>query len=122
MTMRRLLLTLVLLGPIAALAGEYAEGWTPEGIKQAVEACTNELVEGAWANTKREQHIDADRPLTPELRKQLAPQIEAFLGLCDCTVKHTAKKFGSAAYHKEPDAVGRHAQDLVKKGTCKRPQ
>ena len=122
MTMRRLLLTLVLLGPLAAPAGEYAEGWTPEGIKQAVEACTNELVEGAWANTKREQHIDADRPLTPELRKQLAPQIETFHGLCDCTVKNTAKKFGSAAYHKEPDAVGRYAQDLVKKGTCKRPQ
>jgi len=122
MTMPRLLLASLLLGPVAAAAGEYADGWTPDGIKQAVEACTNELVEGAWSNTKREQGIDGDRPLTPELRKQLAPQIEAFRGLCDCTVKHTAKKFGSAAYHKEADAVGRYAQELVKKGTCKRPQ
>ena len=122
MTMRRLLFALLLLGPAAAFGGEYADGWTPEGIKQAIEACTNELVEGAWNNTKKDQGIDADRPLTPELRKQLAPQIEAFHGLCDCTVKHTAKKFGSTAYHKEADAVGRYAQELVKKGTCKRPQ
>jgi hypothetical protein len=122
MTSRPLLFALLLLGPAAAFAGEYAAGWTPEGIKQAVEACTNELVEGAWTNTKKDQGIDADRPLTPELRKQLAPQIEAFHGLCDCTVKHTAKKFGSTAYHKEADAVGRYAQELVKKGTCKRPQ
>ena len=122
MTIRRFLYAFLLLGPAAAFAGEYADGWTPEGIKQAVEACTNELVEGAWTNTKKDQGIDPDRPLTPELRKQLAPQLQAFHGLCDCTVKHTAKKFGSAAYHKDADAVGRYAQDLVKKGTCKRPQ
>jgi hypothetical protein len=122
MTIRRLLVVLAVLGSVAARGAEYAEGWTPDGIKQAVDACTNELVEGAWNNTKKDQGIDADRPLTPELRKQLAPQIEAFHGLCDCTVKNTAKKFGSAAYHKDADAVGRYAQDLVKKGTCKRPQ
>ena len=122
MTIRRLLLALALLVPVAAPAGEYADGWTPDGIKQAVDACTNELVEGVWNNTKKEQGIDPDRPLTPELRKQLAPQIEAFHGLCDCTVKNTAKKFGSVAFHKDTDAAGRYAQELVKKGTCKRPQ
>jgi hypothetical protein len=122
MTTRPLLFSLLLLGPGAAFAGEYADGWTPEGIKQAVDACTNELVEGVWNNTKKDQGIDPDRPLTPELRKQLAPQIEAFHGLCDCTVKNTAKKFGSVAFHKDTDAAGRYAQELVKKGTCKRPQ
>ena len=122
MTIRRLLLALALLVPVAAPAGEYADGWTPDGIKQAVDACTNELVEGVWNNTKKDQGIDPDRPLTPELRKQLAPQIEAFHGLCDCTVKNTAKKFGSVAFHKDTDAAGRYAQELVKKGTCKRPQ
>jgi len=122
MTIRRCLVALLLLGPVAAFAGAYADGWTDDGIKQAVEACTNELVESAWNNTKKDQGIDADRPLTPELRKQLAPQIEAFRGLCDCTVKNSAKKFGATAYHKDAAAVGRYAQDLVKKGTCKRPQ
>ena len=122
MTTRPLLFALLLLGSTATSAGEYADGWTPDGIKQAVDACTNELVEGVWNNTKREQGIDPDRPLTPELRKQLAPQIEAFHGLCDCTVKNTAKKFGSVAFHKDTDAAGRYAQELMKKGTCKRPQ
>ena len=123
MTILRLLVSLALLGPTAAArAGEYADGWTPEGLKEAVAACTNELVDGAWTNTKRQQGIDADRPLTPELRKQLGPQIEALHGLCDCTVKHAAKKFGKTAYHKDGAAVGRYAQDLVNRGTCKRPQ
>jgi hypothetical protein len=122
MTTRPLLFALLLLGSIAASAGEYADGWTADGIKQAVDACTNELVEGVWNNTKKDQGIDPDRPLTPELRKQLAPQIEAFHRLCDCTVKNTAKKFGSVAFHKDTDAAGRYAQELVKKGTCTRPQ
>jgi len=122
MTMRPALFALLLVGPAAVIAGEYVDGWTPDGIEQLVEACTNELVEGVWNNTKKDQGIDADRPLTPELRKQLAPQIEAFRGLCDCTVKNSAKKFGATAYHKDAAAVGRYAQDLVKKGTCKRPQ
>jgi hypothetical protein len=122
MTMRPVLFALLLIAPAAAFAGPYADGWTDEGVAQAVEVCTNELVQGAWNNTKKDQGIDADRPLTPEIRKQLAPQIEALRGLCDCTVKNAAKKFGAAAYHKDTDAVGRYAQDLVKKGTCKKPQ
>ena len=63
--------------------------------------------------------VTKSRDQAEEIRKQLEPQIVAFRGLCDCTVKATAKKYGRAAYRKDADAVGRYAQDLVKRGVCK---
>jgi hypothetical protein len=120
MTMRSLL-ALVLAATVlpAHGAGEYADGWTPAGIDEAIKACTDELVDGAWANTKREQGIDPAKPMTAEIRAQLAPQIEGFRKLCDCTVKASAKKYGLEAYKRDHEAVGRYAQELVKRGTCK---
>ena len=108
-------------GTTSRAADEYADGWTPKALEEAVDACTNELVEGAWANTKRAQGVDPAKPMTPEIRKQLAPQIAGFRDLCSCTVKASAKKYGRKAYQTDADAVGRYAQDLVKRGTCKPP-
>ena len=118
------LLLALILGAAAFAHGadEYADGWTPKGIDEAVGACTEELVDGAWTNTKREQGVDPAKPLTPEIRAQLAPQIDGFRKLCDCTVKASAKKYGREAYKRDGEAVGRHAQELVKRGTCKPPQ
>lgn len=100
----------------------YRDGWTPAGIEQAVAACTEELVEGAWRNTEQAQGVEAYRPLTPELRRQLAPQIEGFRTLCDCTVRETAKRYGKADYGRNGDAVERYAVELVERGTCKAPR
>jgi hypothetical protein len=123
MTMRSFAPLLVILTALPARAAdEYADGWTPAEIEAAVGVCTDELVEGAWANTKRDQGVDPAKPLTPEIRKRLAPQIEGFRKLCDCTVKASAKKYGREAYKRDADAVGRYAQELVKRGTCKGPE
>jgi hypothetical protein len=114
-------LVLVVAAPVGG-AGEYADGWTSKGLEEAVGACTDELVDGAWMNTKREQGVDPAMTMTPEIRQQLAPQIAAFRKLCSCTVHETAKKYGRDAYRRDADAVGRYAQELVKRGTCKPPQ
>jgi hypothetical protein len=114
-------LVALLVATLPAAAAEYANGWTELTIDEAVEACTEALVQGAWENTKREQKVDPKRPLTPEIRKQLAPQIEALNRLCECTVKETAKKYGQKDYEKKPDEVQRYTLDLVKRGVCKAP-
>jgi hypothetical protein len=111
----------LLLAALPAGAGEYRPGWTPTAIEEAATACTEALVQGAWENTKREQNVDPKKPLTPEIRKQLAPQIKALERLCDCTVKETAKKYGQEDYEKKPDEVQRYTLDLVKRGVCKAP-
>ena len=67
-------------------------GWTPEALADASAGCTEGLVQGAWDNTKREQGVDPARPLTPEIRKQLAPQIAAMKKLCACAVREAAKR------------------------------
>lgn len=100
-------------------ADAYKDGWTPKALDEAVGACTDALVEGAWENTKREQGADPAMPLTPEIRKQLAPQIESFRGLCHCTVKATARKYGKTDFEKQPEAMERYAKELVTSGRCK---
>jgi len=113
---------LVLLVAVTALAADaYKDGWTPKAIDQAVGACTEELTKGAWKNTLADQKMDPATPLTPEIRKQLEPQIVGLKRLCDCTIKATAKKYGKKDYETQPDAMDRYAIDLVHAGTCKRP-
>ncbi|HXJ34308.1 MAG TPA: hypothetical protein VMS22_09765 [Candidatus Eisenbacteria bacterium] len=121
--MRRALVLLLLAAASAALASDtYKDGWTPNTIRDAVGACTDALVDGAWENTKRDQGIDPKRQMTPELRKQLEPQIDAFRRLCDCTVRETAKKYGAKDYERQSDVVQRYTVELVQRGTCKGPQ
>jgi len=115
---------LVLLGCACAsalAADAYRDGWTPRALRDAAAACTESLVQGVWENTKREQGADPKRPLTPELRKQLAPQIDAFRALCDCTVRETAKRYGKRDWEQQGDAVARYGADLVRRGVCKGP-
>jgi hypothetical protein len=114
-------LAILLIAALPAAAAEYRDGWTPAAIDEAVGACTEALVQGAWENTKRSQGADPKLPLTPEIRKKLAPQIEGLERLCDCTVKETAKQHGRKDYENEPDTVERWAVDLVKRGVCKGP-
>jgi hypothetical protein len=125
MTIRvRGVLVLLLLGVVgraAHSADGYADGWTKETLAEAIGACSDELNERTWKNTLRDQGIDPATAMPPEIRRALEPQIAARRGLCECTVKETAKKYGRAAYRKDAEAVGRYAEDLVKRGVCKRP-
>jgi len=115
--------TLALLMCIAApvAAGELADGWTPQALKEANEACTEGFVEGAWENTKQAQGVDPDMKMTPEIRKKLEPKIAVFRALCECTVRETAKKIGRKAYERDNAAVEKIAREVIETGVCKPP-
>ena len=119
-TMTTTLLVGLLVGSAPA-AEPYAEGWTKDSVNEAIDSCTEQIVKGAWANTKKAQGVDPKMKMTPEIRKQLAPQIAKFRELCKCTVTEAAKKFGRKKYETDPEAVGSYAQELVKNGTCTPP-
>jgi hypothetical protein len=112
----------MMLATTTVLAAEYKDGWTPATLKEAVAACTDELVDSAWKNTKKEAGANPDAPLTPEIRKEIAPQIVEFNNLCDCVVRESAKKFDKDAYRKNGKEVDDYAVSLIDKGTCKAPK
>ena len=112
------------LAAVLAVATASAEtalkpGWTPVGLTEANAACTEELVQGVWRNTKRDQGIDPARPLTPELRTQLGPQIKVFEDLCVCVVRETATRYGKADIDRGAPSLKRVVTDLVTSGVCK---
>lgn len=109
-------------GTAAFAAGPYKAGWTAADLDQAAEGCTGELVKGAWANTKKEQHVDPDMEMTPEIRKQLEPQIKAMRGLCDCAVKEAAKQYDKSDANKPDTELVRFTADVIKSGKCKLAQ
>ncbi len=113
---------LVLLVASAAVAAEYKDGWNATTLKEAVKACTDELVDSAWENTKKDAGVNPDAPLTPEIRKEIQPQIDEFNKLCDCVVRATAKKFGEEAYRANDKQIDEYAMQLIEKGTCKTPK
>lgn len=121
MRIAAILLLCTLAAPTWA-ADDLADGWTPEGLKEASGGCTNALVADAWENTKRDQKLDPKLEMTPEIREQLQPQIDAFAKLCECTVKKMAKTFGRTAYEKDDGTVEKYTRELVEKGKCKLPK
>jgi hypothetical protein len=120
--MRIFPIAFVLLAGTAAVAAEYMDGWTPTTLKEAVSACTEELVDSAWKNTKKDAGVNPDAPLTPEIRKEIQPQIDEFNKLCDCVVRESAKKFGEKAYRANDKQIDEYAVQLIDKGTCKAPK
>ena len=120
--MRMFSIGFALLAATVAFAAEYKDGWNPTTLKEAVGACTDELVESAWQNTKKDAGVNPDAPLTPEIRKEIQPHIDEFNKLCDCVVRETAKKFGEKAYRANDKAIDEYALQLIEKGTCKTPK
>lgn len=112
----------MLLAATAAMAAEYKDGWNETTLKEAVGACTDELVDSAWENTKKEAGVDPAAPLTSEIRKEIQPQIDEFTTLCDCVVRESAKKFGKEAYRANDKEIDEYAIQLIEKGTCKAPK
>jgi hypothetical protein len=117
-----LLFVLVLACAPVHAADELKTGWTPEALSTASAACTEELVQGAWANTKKEQGVDAEQPLTPEIREQLAPQIAAMKKLCACAVRESAKRYTKAEADRAPKDLDRFVADVIGRGVCKLEQ
>src|SRR5690242_11485094 len=87
---------LVLALQSVALAGDLKAGWTPQLLSSETDDCTESLVEGARNNTKRDQGVDPAMPLTPEIRKQLEPQIVSMKSLCACAVRAGAERYTKA--------------------------
>jgi hypothetical protein len=100
-------------------ADQPKAGWTPAALATASAGCTEELVKGAWANTKREQGVDPDKPLTPEIREQLAPQIAAMKKLCACAVREAAKRYSKAEADRSPKDLDRFVAEIIGRGVCK---
>ena len=110
---------------IPATAAEKAkkkplkEGWTEEAVKTASDECTEALVQGTWENTKREQGVDPSKPLTDEIRKELAPQIASMRKLCACAVREGAKRYTRAEAEAIPADLERAVSESIADGTCK---
>jgi hypothetical protein len=107
--------------PVRAADGSKP-GWTPRALDESTAACTEELVRGAWENTKRDQGVDPAKPLTPEIREQLAPQIAAMKKLCGCAVREGAKKYSAAEAKASPKDLDTFVADVVARGVCKLEQ
>jgi hypothetical protein len=121
--MRRLALVLIVLAGVPARAADGLKpGWTPRALDDSTTACTEELVQGAWNNTKRDQGVDPAKPLTPEIREQLAPQIAAMKKLCACAVREGAKKYSAAEAKASPKDLDTLVADVVARGVCKLEQ
>jgi len=116
---RALILALSIACGTAHSGDELKAGWTPEALSTASAACTEELVQGAWSNTKREQGVNADKPLTPEIREQLAPQIAAMKKLCACAVREGAKRYTKAEADRSPKDLDKFVADVIGRGVCK---
>ena len=121
--MRTILVLVVILIAVRAHgdAGLKA-GWTAENLADATSSCSDTLIEGAWANTKREQGVDPAKPMTPEIREQLAPQMAAMRKLCACAVREAAKRYSKAEAEKSPKDLDRFVADTVASGKCKLEQ
>lgn len=111
------LLALASLSP--AFAGEMKAGWTPEVLSSETNDCTEALAQGAWENTKREQGADAALPMSPEIRKQLEPQIAAMKMLCACAVRAGSERYTKAEADKSPADLDRFVTETIANGTCK---
>jgi hypothetical protein len=105
--------------PAFAAAGELKAGWTPELLATETTECTEVLVAGAWENTKRDQGADPALAMTPEIRKQLEPQIESMKGLCACAVRAGAERYTKAEADKTPADLDTFVLETIDKGTCK---
>ena len=105
-----------------AVAAEYADGWTTTEVDHAVEGCTEALVQGAWANTKKDEGFDPEMPLSDEIRTQLKPQIEGFRGFCGCVVKEMARTVSRKAYASDEGDMSHRVDGIVKSGKCKAPK
>jgi hypothetical protein len=99
-------------------AGELKPGWTTDALAKESAACTEQLVQGAWDNTKRAQGADPSLPLTQEIREQLAPQIAAMTKLCACAVRAGAERYTKAEAEGAPKDLERFVTETISKGTC----
>ena len=121
--MTRSYLVLALLGFVLVVPASWAEapkdGWTSKRIESETTACTEATVKDAWENTKREQGADPSLPLTPEIRKELAPQIAAMKKLCACAIREAAKRYTWAEAQATPGDLQSFIAETVTKGTCK---
>ena len=91
--------------------------WTADALSMEAAACTEALVNGAWERTKRAQNVDPNMEMTPEIRKQLAPQIASMATVCECAVREAAKKVGRDDADKPEFQL--FAVETVTKGKCK---
>jgi len=111
--------SLALVLPAAAVAGELQAGWTSALLAAETDDCTKALVEGAWENTKREQGIDPAMPLTSEILKQLEPQIASMKSLCACAVRAGAERYTKTEADKTPADLDKFVADTIATGTCR---
>jgi hypothetical protein len=110
---------LVVALPALAAAGELKAGWTEELLATETSECTETLVAGAWENTKRDQGADPALAMTPEIRKQLEPQIASMKGLCACAVRAGAERYTKAEADKTPADLDTFVLETIDKGSCK---
>jgi hypothetical protein len=123
--MRTTLAVLALVAAVASAADappttpKPKDGWTGDELASATDGCTEQLVQGTWDNTKRAQGVNPSKPLTPEIRAELAPQIEAMRKLCACAVREASKRYSKKEAEGSPKDLDRFVADVIARGVCK---
>lgn len=113
------LLLVLSMATTARAADAFKEGWTKKLIESETKDCTEATVKDAWENTKSQQGVDPSLPLTPEVRKKLAPQIAALKKMCACAIREAAKRYTRAEADATPSDLQQFIADTVANGTCK---
>ena len=119
---RTLLATLSLVLAVSTIvqaADDFKAGWTKTLIDSEVADCTEATVKDAWENTKSQQGVDPNLPLTPDVRKKLEPQIAAMKKMCACAIREAAKRYTRAEAEATPSDLQEFIADTVAKGICK---
>jgi len=101
---------------------ELKDGWTPKLLASETADCTEATVRDAWENTKQAQGLDPATPLTPKVRKKLAPEIAAMKKLCACAIHAAAKRYTRAEAEASPEDLQSFIAETVSNGTCKLEQ
>jgi hypothetical protein len=89
---RSVALAFLLVAGAAAASDGLKDGWTKEELESSSAGCTDQLVQGAWENTKRDQGVDP------------------------------AKRYSKAEAEKSPKDLDRFVADVVSRGVCKLEQ
>jgi len=104
---------------VVRAADDFKAGWTKTLIDSEVADCTEATVKDAWENTKSQQGVDPNLPLTPDVRKKLEPQIAAMKKMCACAIREAAKRYTRAEAEATPSDLQEFIADTVAKGICK---
>jgi hypothetical protein len=129
---RRLICTLVTLGLTGwflivdsksqAQETPLQAGWTPELLRLAIDKCTNQVFELAFAAYRRRQGLPPPTPddISAMLKKTAEskdPKVAEIRSTCECTTRAIARRRDPSYFASHPEEMQAEAGELTHSGT-----